>query len=145
MSGLLVFITIAFLTLSSPGPGVLFTVTNSINYGVRTALFGISGLIIGMFIIAVISASGVGLIITSNPTIFTALKFIGAFYLMYLGYKNFIKKSPTQDLLETEHNEKGIKKSKLFYQGLFASHLIQKQLSFLLPFFHSLLILKKKY
>ncbi|MDR0037427.1 hypothetical protein RFZ32_07350, partial [Acinetobacter baumannii] len=35
-------------------------VTNSINYGVRTALFGISGLIIGMFIIAVISASGVG-------------------------------------------------------------------------------------
>ncbi|HHP6825430.1 hypothetical protein ACOUW3_12510, partial [Acinetobacter baumannii] len=28
MSGLLVFITIAFLTLSSPGPGVLFTVTN---------------------------------------------------------------------------------------------------------------------
>ncbi|MFE1969967.1 LysE family transporter, partial [Acinetobacter baumannii] len=69
MSGLLVFITIAFLTLSSPGPGVLFTVTNSINYGVRTALFGISGLIIGMFIIAVISASGVGLIITSNPTI----------------------------------------------------------------------------
>ena len=66
------FITIAFLTLSSPGPGVLFTVTNSINYGVRTALFGISGLIIGMFIIAVISASGVGLIITSNPTIFTA-------------------------------------------------------------------------
>ena len=59
-----------------PIPGVLFTVTNSINYGVRTALFGISGLIIGMFIIAVISASGVGLIITSNPTIFTALKFI---------------------------------------------------------------------
>ncbi len=106
MSGLLVFITIAFLTLSSPGPGVLFTVTNSINYGVRTALFGISGLIIGMFIIAVISASGVGLIITSNPTIFTALKFIGAFYLMYLGYKNFIRKSPTQDLLETEHNQK---------------------------------------
>lgn len=73
------------------GPGVLFTVTNSINYGVKTALFGISGLIIGMFVIAVISASGVGLIITSNPTIFTVLKFIGAFYLMYLGYKNFTK------------------------------------------------------
>ncbi len=79
-----------FSHVIQPGPGVLFTVTNSINYGVRTALFGISGLIIGMFIIAVISASGVGLIITSNPTIFTVLKFIGV-YLMYLGYKNFIK------------------------------------------------------
>ncbi len=145
MNGLLVFITIAFLTLSSPGPGVLFTVTNSINYGVRTALFGISGLIIGMFIIAVISASGVGIIITSNPTIFTVLKFIGAFYLMYLGYKNFIKKSPTQDLLETEHNDKIVKKSKLFYQGLFASLLNPKTIVFLLHFFLSLLILKKKY
>lgn len=144
MSGLLVFITIAFLTLSSPGPGVLFTVTNSINYGVRTALFGISGLIIGMFIIAVISASGVGLIITSNPTIFTALKFIGAFYLMYLGYKNFIKKSPTQDLLETEHNEKEIKKSKLFYQGLFASLLNPKTIVFFIALFPQFIDIKKR-
>ncbi|MGN5818878.1 LysE family translocator, partial [Acinetobacter calcoaceticus] len=69
------------------GPGVFFSVTNSINYGVKSGLFGISGLIIGMFVIAVFSASGVGLIITSNPTIFTVLKFIGAFYLMYLAYK----------------------------------------------------------
>lgn len=144
MSGLLVFIAIAFLTLSSPGPGVLFTVTNSINYGVRTALFGISGLIIGMFIIAVISASGVGLIITSNPTIFTALKFIGAFYLMYLGYKNFIKKSPTQDLLETEYNEKDIRKSKLFYQGLFASLLNPKTIVFFIALFPQFIDIKKE-
>lgn len=80
-----------FLLYQARAQSVLFTVTNSINYGVRTALFGISGLIIGMFIIAVISASGVGLIITSNPTIFTALKSIGAFYLMYLGYKILLK------------------------------------------------------
>ncbi|NUF39319.1 LysE family translocator, partial [Acinetobacter lactucae] len=126
MSGLLVFITIAFLTLLSPGPGVLFTVTNSINYGVKTALFGISGLIIGMFVIAVISASGVGLIITSNPTIFTGLKFVGAFYLMYLGYKNFTKKLPTQELISNQQNNQAVSKSKLFYQGLFASLLNPK-------------------
>ncbi|HEO1775705.1 LysE family translocator [Acinetobacter baumannii] len=144
MSGLLVFITIAFLTLSSPGPGVLFTVTNSINYGVRTALFGIIGLIIGMFVIAVISASGVGLIITSNPTIFTVLKFIGAFYLMYLGYKNFVKTSPSQDLLDTEASEKTVRKSKLFYQGLFASLLNPKTIVFFIALFPQFIDIKEK-
>ncbi|MCV9898422.1 UNVERIFIED_CONTAM: LysE family translocator, partial [Cronobacter sakazakii] len=39
-------------------------------------------------------------------------------------------KSPTQDLLETEHNQKSIKKSKLFYQGLFASLLNPKTIVF---------------
>lgn len=144
MSGLLVFITIAFLTLSSPGPGVLFTVTNSINYGVRTALFGIIGLIIGMFVIAVFSASGVGLIITSNPTIFTVLKFIGAFYLMYLGYKNFVKTSPSQDLLDTETSEKTVRKSKLFYQGLFASLLNPKTIVFFIALFPQFIDIKEK-
>lgn len=133
MSGLLVFITIAFLTLLSPGPGVLFTVTNSINYGVKTALFGISGLIIGMFVIAVISASGVGLIITSNPTIFTVLKFIGAFYLMYLGYKNF-SKTPSQDLITDQQSDKNVSKSRLFYQGLLASLLNPKTIVFIALF-----------
>lgn len=110
----------------------------------ENSFIGISGLIIGMFIIAVISASGVGLIITSNPTIFTALKFIGAFYLMYLGYKNFIKKSPTQDLLETEHNEKDIRKSKLFYQGLFASLLNPKTIVFFIALFPQFIDIKKE-
>ncbi|MBJ9704818.1 LysE family translocator [Acinetobacter calcoaceticus] len=144
MSGLLVFITIAFLTLLSPGPGVLFTVTNSINYGVRTALFGISGLIIGMFVIAVISASGVGLIITSNPTIFTALKFIGAFYLMYLGYKNFSKKTPSQDLITDQESDKNVSKSKLFYQGLLASLLNPKTIVFFIALFPQFIDIKKE-
>lgn len=144
MSGLLVFITIAFLTLLSPGPGVLFTVTNSINYGVKTALFGISGLIIGMFVIAVISASGVGLIITSNPTIFTVLKFIGAFYLMYLGYKNF-SKTPSQDLITDQQSDKNVSKSRLFYQGLLASLLNPKTIVFLLLYSLNLLISRKKF
>ncbi|USP39367.1 LysE family translocator [Acinetobacter sp. XS-4] len=144
MGGLLVFITIAFLTLLSPGPGVLFTVTNSINYGVKTALFGISGLIIGMFVIAVISASGVGLIITSNPTIFTVLKFIGAFYLMYLGYKNFSKKTPSQDLITDPQNDKNVSKAKLFYQGLLASLLNPKTIVFFIALFPQFIDIKKE-
>ncbi|MDR2248601.1 LysE family translocator [Acinetobacter sp.] len=143
MSGIIVFITIAFLTLSSPGPGVLFTVTNSINYGVKTSLFGIFGLIIGMFLIAVISASGVGLIVTSNPKMFTILKYIGAFYLMYLGYKNFIKKFSSETILNEESIQSKISKARLFYQGLFASLLNPKTIVFFIALFPQFIDIKK--
>ncbi|MFH3798817.1 LysE family translocator, partial [Acinetobacter baumannii] len=62
----------------------------------------------------------------------------------YLGYKNFIKKSPTQDLLETEHNEKDIRKSKLFYQGLFASLLNPKTIVFFIALFPQFIDIKKE-
>lgn len=145
MSGFLVFVTIAFLTLSSPGPGVLFTITNSINYGINTALFGIAGLIIGMFAVAVISASGLGLVITSNPAIFSALKFAGAFYLMYLGYKNFMKKSPVTDQLENTPKEKSVSKLKLFSQGLLASLSNPKTIVFFLALFPQFINLKEAF
>ncbi|MFT4020844.1 MAG: LysE family translocator [Acinetobacter sp.] len=136
MSGFFVFVTIAFLTVLSPGPGVLFTITNSINYGVRTALFGITGLIIGMFVIAVISASGVGLILTSNPTVFSILKYIGAFYLMYLGYKNFIKKAPiAENIHKANEIQISVSKQNLFFQGLFASLLNPKTIVFFIALF----------
>ncbi|MCZ3182388.1 LysE family translocator, partial [Acinetobacter baumannii] len=69
---------------------------------------------------------------------------IGLCNKAYLGYKNFIKKSPTQDLLETEHNEKDIRKSKLFYQGLFASLLNPKTIVFFIALFPQFIDIKKE-
>ena len=135
MGSFFVFVTISFLTLLSPGPGVLFTITNSINYGIKTALLGISGLIFGMFVIAIISASGVGLIIARDPVIFSILKYIGAFYLMYLGYKNFTKKQASAPVIADQNENKVIKKSQLFYQGLFASLLNPKTIVFFIALF----------
>lgn len=145
MSGFLVFVTIAFLTLISPGPGVLFTITNSINYGVKTALFGIAGLIIGMFVVAIISASGLGLVITSTPQIFTGLKIAGALYLVYLGYKNFMKKSPLTDQLGSTKQEKSVSKLKLFSQGLLASLSNPKTIVFFLALFPQFINIKEEF
>lgn len=144
MNSFLVFITIATLTLLSPGPGVLFTITNSINYGIKTALFGIVGLIFGMFVIAIISASGVGLLITGNPLIFSVLKYIGAFYLMYLGYKGLVKKSVSKNSIQENQNSKSISKISLFYQGLFASLLNPKTIVFFIALFPQFIDIHKE-
>jgi len=73
--------------VASPGPGVILTLSNSIRYGFKSALSGIVGIALGILIIAVISASSLGLLLATSAVAFTVLKYLGAAYLIYLGIK----------------------------------------------------------
>lgn len=44
----LLFILMAVLTILSPGPGVLKSISNSLNYGFKTAFIGVLGLSFGV-------------------------------------------------------------------------------------------------
>ena len=81
------YILIASLTIASPGPGVLFTLTNTLNYNLRHAMAGIIGVAAGMGVISIVAASSVGVIITMSRLALLAVKIIGAAYLIYLGSK----------------------------------------------------------
>ena len=52
MENYLLFTLIATVTILSPGPGVLLTLTNSIRYGFFGAIGGIVGIAFGTFIVA---------------------------------------------------------------------------------------------
>ncbi len=54
------YILIASLTIASPGPGVLFTLTTTLNYNLRQAMAGIIGVAAGMGVISIVAASSVG-------------------------------------------------------------------------------------
>ncbi|WP_434705932.1 LysE family translocator [Pseudomonas sp. Z1-12] len=82
-----VFLILATLTVLSPGPGVVLTLSNALRHGWRGALPGIVGIAFGAFIVAGICASSLGLILAASATAFTVLKYIGALYLLYLGIK----------------------------------------------------------
>ncbi|WP_058545250.1 LysE family translocator [Pseudomonas fluorescens] len=87
MAGYGLFLILATLTVLSPGPGVVLTITNALRHGWRGALPGIFGIASGAFIVAGICASSLGLILAASATAFTVLKYIGALYLLYLGIK----------------------------------------------------------
>jgi len=87
MEGYFLFTLIAIVTIFSPCPGVLLTLTNSIRYGMSGASSGIVGIAFVTFIIAAVSATGVGVLLATSALAFTILKFIGAAYLIYLGIK----------------------------------------------------------
>lgn len=81
------FLMTAAVAVLSPGPGVTFTLTNSIRYGLYEAFGGILGLAIGGMIVAAISATGLGLVLAASPLVFTIMKYMGAAYLVYLAAK----------------------------------------------------------
>jgi threonine/homoserine/homoserine lactone efflux protein len=83
------YMLIASLTIATPGPGVLFTLTNTLNYSLRHAMAGIIGVAAGMGVIAIVAASSVGAIITTSQLALLAVKVTGAAYLIYLGSKLF--------------------------------------------------------
>ena len=81
------FLLLATLTILSPGPGVVLTLSNALRHGWTGALPGILGIALGAFVVAAISASSLGLILAASATAFTLLKYLGALYLLYLGWK----------------------------------------------------------
>lgn len=83
------FLLFATLTILSPGPGVLLTLSNALRHGWTGALPGILGIASGAFVVASISATSVGLILSTSAQAFSVLKYAGAAYLLYLGYKSW--------------------------------------------------------
>ena len=81
------YLVIVSITVASPGPGVVLTLSNAIRYGVRPALSAVLGISFGIFIIALISASSLGVLLATSAVAFSILKYMGAAYLIYLGIK----------------------------------------------------------
>lgn len=75
------------LALISPGPDFAIVVRNSLIYSRKTALFTAFGIAIGILIHVTYVLLGVGLIIANTPWLFAFFKYLGAGYLLYIGYK----------------------------------------------------------
>ena len=81
------FVLIATITVLSPGPGVMLTLTNAARFGIKGAINSILGIASGSFIVAGISATSLGLLLATSVLAFTIVKYMGAAYLIYLGLK----------------------------------------------------------
>jgi RhtB (resistance to homoserine/threonine) family protein len=85
------------LAVASPGPDFALILKQSLIYGRKTALWSALGIGTGILIHTSYSLFGLGLIIKSSPFAFEGLKWIGAVYLAYLGYKS-LQAKPGQNL-----------------------------------------------
>ena len=73
----------------SPGSGAVLSMTHGLAYGVQKASVTIAGLQLGLTVILLVAGVGVGALLLASATAFTVVKFVGAAYLIWLGFKQW--------------------------------------------------------
>ena len=119
------------LTLS-PGPDILYVLTQSISNGKKYGIATAAGLVSGILVHTTLIALGVSAIIQQSEILFTGIKITGASYLLWIAYQVF--KAPDTIELSTHQNTKKSLFS-LVKQGFIMNVLNPKVTLFFLAFF----------
>jgi len=78
------FIATIILSLS-PGPGVFSSISSGLHHGFRLGLWNGVGMQVANVLMVIVVAFGLGAILLASETLFTAVKWLGVIYLVYLG------------------------------------------------------------
>lgn len=98
MQELLAVMTITVLAVISPGADFAMLTRASWRHGRRAGLWSAAGIAAGVQVHVIYTLVGVGLLITQLPWLFTAIKWIGAAYLMYIGWRTLRDRSLVVDV-----------------------------------------------
>src|SRR4030081_1452611 len=82
------FLVTVYVLILIPGPSVLFVVSRGVSLGRRAALATVAGNASGFALQLALVSIGVGSVVARSDAVFTALKLIGAAYLVFLGLRN---------------------------------------------------------
>lgn len=141
MDNYLIYVGVAMATILLPGPAVILTINNAIQRGLFMSLAGILGIALAILVVAVVSATSLGIILASSVMAFTVVKIIGAAYLIYLGVKIWRTKESIQS--------KGCHESRSFYRCFIEGFLVSisnpKAVVFFMSIFPQFIDLSQEY
>jgi threonine/homoserine/homoserine lactone efflux protein len=83
----LIYVAVALAAILCPGPAVFLAISNSVAFGWRRVTFSSLGNILGLLVISSLAMAGLGAVLKTSATVFTAVKLVGAGYLIYLGLR----------------------------------------------------------
>jgi threonine/homoserine/homoserine lactone efflux protein len=87
------FVVLETVLCLTPGPAVLFVVSTSLARGARAGLGGALGIVACNTFYFLLSALGVAAVILASNRLFTALKWLGAAYLVWLGLRMLVARA----------------------------------------------------
>ncbi|HYD61112.1 MAG TPA: LysE family translocator [Noviherbaspirillum sp.] len=130
------FVVMTFVVSATPGPNMLLVMSHSARFGFRAALSTMAGCMTALLAMMSLSAAGLGALLQAFPSVFDALRWIGAAYLAYLGIKSW--RSPVhEELKPVPAEEAGLQQngSRLYRQGLLVAASNPKAILFAAAFF----------
>lgn len=95
LTTLWLFVVMTFFVSATPGPNMLFVMSIAARHGLRVAVMAMAGCMTALLIMMSISAAGLGALLQAFPTVFEALRLMGAAYLAYLGVQ--VWRAPVSD------------------------------------------------
>lgn len=133
------FLTVAlvhFLAVISPGPDFAMVTRNSLVYSTKVGIYTSLGLALGMMVHVAYSLLGIGLLISQSVLLFTIIKYIGAGYLIYIGYKSIKTKPQTgASSKEIQSTDKSLSVRASVWTGFLTNVLNPKATLFMLALF----------
>ena len=130
----LIVIIATFFAVISPGPDFAMVLKQSITYGKKSSIYTSIGIGLGIGVHVIYTLLGIGLIISKSIILFTIIKFLGAGYLIYIGYQSLKSKG-----LKIEENKdieiKNMSMIKSFSMGFLCNALNPKATIFFISLF----------
>lgn len=88
MNELIAVALFTILAVISPGADFAMVTRSSYAQGRKAGLAAAAGIALGVQVHVLYTVLGIAVIISQSPTLFLAMKVVGAGYLVYLGYKS---------------------------------------------------------
>ncbi len=132
LDSILSVIVIAIFMAISPGSDFAMVTRNSIFYSRTAGIYSSLGIGLAIWIHVAYSTAGLAIIISKSIVLFSIIKYLGAAYLIYVGWKTF-KAPPEQDQHEVDH--KSLSNFSAFKVGFISNALNPKTTIFFLSLF----------
>ena len=125
------FFTAAVLLNLSPGPDMAFILAQTAKRGVQSGFSAMLGIWTGAFIHVIFAALGLSAILATSAVAFSAVKWVGAAYLIWLGIQALRSKGTNMSVKDQISPKSLIK---IFKQGVLVAVLNPKVAIFFLAF-----------
>lgn len=103
------FLITSLIIILIPGTGVIYTISLGMTEGRRKSIYAALGCTAGIIPHLCISIALSSLLMQLNSTVFTVMKYLGAFYLIYLGLGMMISNKTVQfSEMKTESHTRAI-------------------------------------
>ena len=123
------FLLAALIVATVPGPGIFYVAARTLSGGKRAGFASTFGTALGGLVHVIAGGLGVSAIVLASAELFTALKFAGALYLVWLGLKTFRE---ARDPLPQQAIVAGTQQ--VFQEGVLVEALNPKTAAFFLAF-----------
>jgi len=96
------FVLASIILLIIPGPTIIMVITQALAHGRKIAFASVLGVGLGDLVATSLSIAGAGALLAASASLFQALKFIGAAYLIWVGYKMWRTPAKIPDMSEAD-------------------------------------------